>query len=1155
MHIVAEERVFLRACQNTKKALEEMKRLLIALVAAVAVSTGFARIEYTQGFETDDRLAFVSDGASGEDASAPVAYGQSAMPTNTVPYNFSDYGSKYFELDTGDATVWYTNDSAAPYFDMVMQFNPSASAPDIDEGTKIAVYVNANSNLVIVAGDEYTGRNTYTTAHKLPPGTWARLTISANGTQFAVYLDGQKIGDYYPLVGDVATISSIGFKGSGALDDFVARTTDPFIQNPAATIGGEGYASFDDALDDADENATIVLNGNASLSSAVAKAITIDVNGNTLSSTALQPNVSILDGAVTHGTVALTDASVEATRMTGASVTLLASLAGATLTVNGNAVASATLPGYVAKVGTTGFDTVAAAAAAVAAGTVSGDVVLLQAPTTTVAVGSSATIDLNGLTVTATGVSAFSISDGAVVTIKNGTVTAGYLAAFNSGTLNVLSGTYTLSSAIAADENGTIAISGGSFNKVVAANQCAAGYAPTTIANGGKYTVVALADYCALYSTDGYAYSPDASSGVTPWQAFTLAEASTASSLPPAGGGGCFFFNIAGGTYSGVALKSISVKWGSSTQASAVIGGPTAEQPDAYLVITDTNNTIVAISGVNDAKWVASGTSTFAFSGAYLVATTPYRVQFVTSVAGLSVGETLTTAVNARVNNKYHYSSASSRADDTTACWDPINGKQVNTFSVNMSMVVEAAVASVDGVYYHTLDAAITAATPAGKTVVLNGANGESVTIPSNVTLDLNGFAATGTISGGGRIVGATSSTPLLTFGNWTGTFVVAWNPNGSFNFNKYGISGSIVEVGTWNGYQLNTALTVNPAIKVATLMAMSDGYSSSGNQTVFSAFSGKGNMNFTKSVFSDDLYYKVGLLDDYEGTITVNNGGEYTGTTPSTFRWTYLTIDAVNLASEPDINTNVVKTSLGNYGDIRNVAGASTKGGAPLSVTIAGEPSETKLAYNGDGFYVAVASVTANEATTYYATLAAAANAALNASTDEFTLIRTEAGTTLPGWTYDSGTGKFTKDTSVASIGNTKYETLEAAIADAGPTDTITLLSNVNEEISLNKPVALDVGIYAYTGTLSGNGTLTLVRDAQMTFGEWSGTVVVDWDASGGRIKPDRYGIAGSTVRYARALTAGYFNINDDKDGAPSIAPAVYFADDVTINNDQRRK
>ena len=80
-----------------------MKRLLIALVAAVAVSTASAIITDTQDFEGTSHGFEADDPA--EDSSAITAYESGTQPSFAAPYPCGSYGDKYLQLDTGDATL------------------------------------------------------------------------------------------------------------------------------------------------------------------------------------------------------------------------------------------------------------------------------------------------------------------------------------------------------------------------------------------------------------------------------------------------------------------------------------------------------------------------------------------------------------------------------------------------------------------------------------------------------------------------------------------------------------------------------------------------------------------------------------------------------------------------------------------------------------------------------------------------------------------------------------------------------------------------------------------------------------------------------------------------------------------------------------------
>ena len=256
-----------------------MKRLLIALAAAVAVSTASAIITDTQLFETSF-ADFVADDSE-EDGSELADH--ASAPSIAVPYPCADFGEKFLSLDTGETTLWRTN--TAPegniYFDMALQFNPSATPPELATGdsTKILLYQNADSNVVILAGTSAADRTAkhYETATQVAPGTWARVSVSSelgsDGYAFKVYVDGnlQTVDGVssFPSLTDATTIDKVGFSGSGALDDFVARTTDPYLNAYTAKIGSgewcEKYPSYTKALADAliGTPATITISGEA----------------------------------------------------------------------------------------------------------------------------------------------------------------------------------------------------------------------------------------------------------------------------------------------------------------------------------------------------------------------------------------------------------------------------------------------------------------------------------------------------------------------------------------------------------------------------------------------------------------------------------------------------------------------------------------------------------------------------------------------------------------------------------------------------------------------------------------------------------------------------------------------------------------------------
>ena len=243
-----------------------MKRLLIALAAAVAVSTASAKITDTQSFE--ESFSDFEPSVENVDESELAEYG-GVTPSVVAPYPCTGFGEKYLSLDTGDATLWRTNNAVGNvYFDMALQFNPSVTEPEPEQGTKILLYQNTESNLVILAGETVNGPATnYVTTTKVNPGTWARVTVSSelgnDGYVFTVRLNGTVLAtaggtNSFPSLTDDTTITKVGFSGSGALDNFVVRTTTPYYSGTyAARIGGntadtcEMYSTYSEALADA----------------------------------------------------------------------------------------------------------------------------------------------------------------------------------------------------------------------------------------------------------------------------------------------------------------------------------------------------------------------------------------------------------------------------------------------------------------------------------------------------------------------------------------------------------------------------------------------------------------------------------------------------------------------------------------------------------------------------------------------------------------------------------------------------------------------------------------------------------------------------------------------------------------------------------------
>ena len=159
-----------------------------------------------------------------------------------------------------------------------------------------------------------------------------------------------------------------------------------------------------------------------------------------------------------------------------------------------------------------------------------------------------------------------------------------------------------------------------------------------------------------------------------------------------------------------------------------------------------------------------------------------------------------------------------------------------------------------------------------------------------------------------------------------------------------------------------------------------------------------------------------------------------------------------------------------------------------------------------------------------------------------------TQAQLATAGVYYDSEAGTLTK--AVAKTSAKPYNSLASAVADVESGATITLLRASSEAITLDKAITL-TETAAYSGTLSGAGTLTLtaLRNAAMTLGAWTGVLVLPANQSFEGTFFDDYGIAGSTVRLQGANTGWlhYGTVNATTDRGP-IATTIEIPEGASL-------
>ena len=238
-----------------------------ALTACFVASSASAAMLATNDFETS-----FADFTTDETLAALVAYNGDG-PSDAASHPFGSFGDKYLSVDTDDATIWrsFAARSADVYFDSYVKFTPMYDEFAHAADAKFVIYLDsATSNLCVISGTAAGDRTAVTNrlvSAPIVPNTWGRLTVNATASDgvfaFQVKLNGTLlatsggVSTFYSLSSGT-TLSEVGVGGSGALDNFAVRTTDPF-GTAVATINGEGYASLEDALAEADADTVVTL--------------------------------------------------------------------------------------------------------------------------------------------------------------------------------------------------------------------------------------------------------------------------------------------------------------------------------------------------------------------------------------------------------------------------------------------------------------------------------------------------------------------------------------------------------------------------------------------------------------------------------------------------------------------------------------------------------------------------------------------------------------------------------------------------------------------------------------------------------------------------------------------------------------------------------
>ena len=266
-----------------------MKKTMLALMGTVGLAFGAkAELPTTTGFETGYDLgplnltqkyewsAATTNGLEATDLACVVTnYADAASKPTYLPDAFADAGDKYLAVDTSGSVLYRnvndrTTDTTTAfgeaesigkglYFDADVQFTAtdSTGTPEPTAGDKLIVWLSGddegNTNLIVTASTGYTasasdGAANYTNSNtniSVKDNEWHRLTVAAategTVTTFKVYVDGEQVtadgvtdGKFLSLVGSeddseaYNTLTAVGFQGTGAVDNLVWTTDDPF---------------------------------------------------------------------------------------------------------------------------------------------------------------------------------------------------------------------------------------------------------------------------------------------------------------------------------------------------------------------------------------------------------------------------------------------------------------------------------------------------------------------------------------------------------------------------------------------------------------------------------------------------------------------------------------------------------------------------------------------------------------------------------------------------------------------------------------------------------------------------------------------------------------------------------------------------------------
>jgi len=243
-----------------------MKKTLVSIIfTAVLAMSAKAYDKTISTFENGTAECFASfDSDAAEYVTPDYLSYKGVLPSETA-------SGKCLGVKTDTALVRQASGGSAVaidnyfYIDMMAQFTPTESV-NVEPGDKLALYMNAENKLVVVAKDGNDAACDYATTNSLVEGTWYRITIRAFKTisktstvvpGFVVYVNGvEAVAEETPAtdatltetaapyatakklfrsLSNDAKITGLALTGVGKVDDIVfseTRGTDADIVNP-----------------------------------------------------------------------------------------------------------------------------------------------------------------------------------------------------------------------------------------------------------------------------------------------------------------------------------------------------------------------------------------------------------------------------------------------------------------------------------------------------------------------------------------------------------------------------------------------------------------------------------------------------------------------------------------------------------------------------------------------------------------------------------------------------------------------------------------------------------------------------------------------------------------------------------------------------------